>query len=57
MPCIIMKVYFGKDKAKKIPFCDRKYNQSIIFLVFFEISGYKETNIENVKLLVFLFFP
>lgn len=52
-----MKVYFGKDKANKNPLCDRKYNQSIIFLVFFEISGYKEMNRENVKLLVFLFFP
>ena len=52
-----MQVYFGKNKANKSPLCDRKYNQKIIFLVFFEISGYKEMNIENVKLVFFFFFP
>ena len=48
-----MKVYFRKNKASKTPLCERKSNQSIIFLVFFEISGYKEIDIEHVKLFFF----
>lgn len=49
-----MKVYFRKNKASKTPLCERKYNQSIIFLVFFEISAYKEINIKHVKLFFFV---